>query len=117
VTVLASDGWTLLHKGETDAHYQLPSGRILWNEALRLRKKKRASGSQFLKLILMEVSARDDDETPVGSAIISVASLSQVAGRRVPVRVAFYIYDCCSLYDDLVCGSALLTRSCLQFSS
>ena len=113
-TVMKSDGWRLI-QSETDAHYQLPSGRIPWNEVLRLEKRRGADCCQFLKLHLVEVSPRDDDETPVGSAMVSLADLVAVRGHVAPVHAAFYIHDCCSLYDELSSTSVLLKGCSIRF--
>jgi hypothetical protein len=113
-TVTKADGWSLL-SAETEAHYQLPSGRIPWNETIRLQKKRGADCRQFMKLHLVEVSPRDDDETPVGSAIVSLSSLTHIRSRSATVHAAFFIYDCCSLYDDLASGGALLKGCSLHF--
>lgn len=102
--------WVVLC-GESEETELLPNGQLRWSATLVLQKvglppSAVIAGGQFVRLTLVEVDGRGD-ETPVGTAVLSIADL-----RRVPsastASVAFYMFDSFTYYDELPLNGVLM---------
>ncbi|CAD2220556.1 hypothetical protein AGDE_00005 [Angomonas deanei] len=114
LTLLDQKGWQIV-RGETLPSYQSASGSLRWTEELVLRKWPGALSTQFVRLNLTEVRARDGDETPIGSGLISLRSMKRTYVHS-SLSVAFYVYETYSLYDQLNSPSLLMKDVNIVFS-
>ncbi|EPY27768.1 hypothetical protein STCU_05570 [Strigomonas culicis] len=114
LTLLDQTGWQL-ERGETLPSYQSASGSLRWTEELVLRKWPGAQSTQFVRLNLTEVRARDGDETPIGCGLISLRSMKRTYIHS-SLSVAFFVYETYSLYDQLGSPSLLMKDVNVVFS-
>lgn len=106
-------GWTVV-KAETSPAYQTQSGGIYWGgDTLVAIKDRDAPLLQCLRIDLNEVNLLDDDEIPIGCALVSLPAAPNVPQVSQMLTV-FYVFDSYSLYDKLNSSSLLLKDSVME---
>eukprot|EP00758_Cryptobia_borreli_P005219 Tbor_TRINITY_DN4781_c0_g1::TRINITY_DN4781_c0_g1_i1::g.16906::m.16906 len=111
-----NEGVVYNFSGETTEVYQTLSGSLKWSgedSHVYLMKHTGAPLSQFLRMILMEVSPLDRDDIPVASAVISMNSLIYKKGH-FPLSIPFYVLDTFSLYDELSSSSLVMKKASIR---